>query len=725
MRFRMMAKLTKIMSPEAEEPAPTQPVATKPKPPKPPGTGKGLANIKRLRILCRVRSVLGREIAPRKKTAGQAVPTAITAKFEKKKSVYWRRYVKKPTEPKFSKLPVDQEQPRSDPIVEITLTADMRTTSNEIIYDTTTGRYQEVKNCMAVLDLLSLPSKVLHKDNPKLRKNGSSEDDGEEVEKDNITLLLEELYGDVMSSEDIAKIDTQPNPFNFSERVSQTPHGNLREKSIQTDQAPGTTFSQNIGVRDIYDAYQWDEHLAMLREKEKQRDKDKQNNELVPQLPLGTPGDAPPPALDSPRLGAVKQNPFENLPGLLEAAIVVERMLNQNLYDEVTQDFKYWDDGSDEFKPLEGSLLPLWRFTMENFRSFTVTEVCWSPTYPDLFAASYVAGGVNGQDEGNGLVCIFSLKSPNNPERVFPAPCGVTCVHFHPQHCNLVAAGWSDGSVVVYDAKSPYPRALQSNAVSGKHILPVTQVRWVVTEPSEDLRLFSVSLDGRVTKWQVSMGLVAADILVFDTLEEKSYSDRFTLTEDIPLEGHGTCLAFCPKDSNIMLVGVDTGAILQCHTSSPTHSLTRYPAHQAPVRDLAWNSYQNDVFLSCSSDWTIKIWLQLNMTPIIVLDVGGAIAGVSWATFSSTVVIAATEEGRVHVYDLYLCKAPLCTQNITKKRKIRMSCIGFNSFFPIVLVGGERGHLVTLKLSPNLRKVHKDPRDLEEATPKEIDKSAR
>ncbi|XP_068234369.1 uncharacterized protein [Palaemon carinicauda] len=57
MRFRMMAKLTKIMDPEpeAEEPPTEQPTTSKPKPSKSaPGTGgKGLANIKKLRILCR------------------------------------------------------------------------------------------------------------------------------------------------------------------------------------------------------------------------------------------------------------------------------------------------------------------------------------------------------------------------------------------------------------------------------------------------------------------------------------------------------------------------------------------------------------------------------------------------------------------------------------------------------------------------------------------------
>lgn len=33
---------------------------------------------------------------------------------------------------------------------------------------------------------------------------------------------MEEVYKDMVSQEDLAKLDSQPNPFNFSERVSQT-----------------------------------------------------------------------------------------------------------------------------------------------------------------------------------------------------------------------------------------------------------------------------------------------------------------------------------------------------------------------------------------------------------------------------------------------------------------------------------------------------------------------
>ena len=70
---------------------------------------------------------------------------------------------------------------------------------------------------------------------------------------------------------------------------------------------------------------------------------------------------------------------------------------------------------SDEYKGKEGSLLPLWRFSCSSLSSLQqnnsssssssaaagasyaikgllVTEICWSPIYPDLFAAAYSTG---------------------------------------------------------------------------------------------------------------------------------------------------------------------------------------------------------------------------------------------------------------------------------------------------------------------------------------------
>jgi dynein intermediate chain 1 len=67
-----------------------------------------------------------------------------------------------------------------------------------------------------------------------------------------------------------------------------------------------------------------------------------------------------------------------------------------------------------------------------------------------------------------------------------------------------------------------------------------------------------------------------------------------------------------------------------------------------------------------------------------------------------------TSDGKVHVFDLAENKhEPLCEQKVVKRAKLTHVC--FNQSDPIVIVGDDRGGVNSLKLSPNLRKVH-EPR---------------
>ncbi|MPC59882.1 Dynein intermediate chain 2, ciliary [Portunus trituberculatus] len=158
-----------------------------------------------------------------------------------------------------------------------------------------------------------------------------------------------------------------------------------------------------------------------------------------------------------------------------------------------------------------------------------------------------------------------------------------------------------------------------------------------------------------------------------------------------PVVGIGTCVAFRPDDEKEMLVGVDTGAVFQCTTIDTIHALTRYPAHTGPVRQVLWNSYHSHVFVSCSVDWTVKVWIQFTLSPLIVLDLGGAVSGVAWSPFNSSVVVALSDEGRVHVYDLFLRRArPLCVQSLVQRRRASATCVCPSPRHPVLLVGGER-----------------------------------
>ena len=107
---------------------------------------------------------------------------------------------------------------------------------------------------------------------------------------------------------------------------------------------------------------------------------------------------------------------------MIRSARIVERMINQNIYNDIAQgifnqldfsninlckktitvnvpnyiinkfyfkDFKYWEDASDEFRETEGTLLPLWKFSFEKAKKLEITGLCWNKAYKDLFAASF------------------------------------------------------------------------------------------------------------------------------------------------------------------------------------------------------------------------------------------------------------------------------------------------------------------------------------------------
>jgi dynein intermediate chain 1 len=129
------------------------------------------------------------------------------------------------------------------------------------------------------------------------------------------------------------------------------------------------------------------------------------------------------------------------------------------------------------------------------------------------------------------------------------------------------------------------------------------------------------------------------------------------------------------------------------------------------VYSLKWNPFHPRVFISCSADWTVKIWDHNSAQPILSFDLGNAVGDVAWAPYSSTVFAAVTSDGKVHIFDLAENKhEPICEQKVVKRAKL--THVAFNQSDPIIIVGDDRGGVNSLKLSPNLRKIH-EPRNEE------------
>eukprot|EP01038_Epipyxis_sp_PR26KG_P013040 gene13040-17476_t len=486
---------------------------------------------------------------------------------------------------------------------------------------------------------------------------------------------------------------TGKNQFNYSERAAQTFNNSLRSRGVATEPPPVVQFCATVTQWDIYDAYMndlksiaEDEEAAKNAEKRKAGSSSNTANED-----------------NSQRKG--KEDDMVHSQKMGNALKILERMVNQNAEDEIFQDFKYWEDASDQYRNGEGSLLPLWRFSTERTKRKQVTTLCWNPSYPDLFAVAY--GSYDFMRQGSGMVCCFSLKNTSHPEYIFSTESGVMCLDFHPHHQSLLAVGCYDGTVMVFDVRNKVNRPIYSSSIrTGKHTDPVWQVHWQEEDLAKELNFFSISSDGQVASWIMSKN----ELKMEPVMQLKLVSSVRDDPEEVNLSGlaGGCCFSFNKHNEHLFIVGTEEGKIHKCSKAYSGQYLETYQGHHMAVYALKWNPFHPRVFISCSADWTVKIWDHNLAHPVLSFDLGNAVGDVAWAPYSSTVFAAVTSDGKVHVFDLAENKhEPLCEQKVVKRAKL--THVSFNQRDPILIVGDDRGGVNSLKLSPNLRKVH-EPR---------------
>uniref|UniRef100_A0A8C1FF86 Dynein, axonemal, intermediate chain 1, paralog 2 n=1 Tax=Cyprinus carpio carpio TaxID=630221 RepID=A0A8C1FF86_CYPCA len=473
------------------------------------------------------------------------------------------------------------------------------------------------------------------------------------------------------------------NQFNFNERASQTLNNTPRDISCQTEPPPRANFSATANQWEIYDFY-----VEELQRREKSKEKhegqflnkeeDKSKKKMIQ---------------------AETQN--DDISQLAKVVKIIERMVNQNIFDDVAQDFMYFEDASDEFRGEKGTLLPLWTFQYDKAKSLSVTALCWNHKYNDLFAVGL--GSHEFTQQGGGMLLFYTLKNPSYPEFIFNTASGVMCLDIHEHLSYLVAVGLYDGCVAVYNLKKKTDQPIyNSRASSGKHTSAVMQVKWQKDDLDSNHNFISVSADGRLVSWT----LVKVQIqMTFVKCLRKTTSYNVKLNKCVFFIGLvGTSLDFHKQKDYSFLVGTEHGKI---HKGSKYYSskfLEKYDAHFMNVTRVKWNPFHPDVFISCGWDWMVKIWDQTMKSPVFTFELKTSVTDVAWAPYSSTVFAAVTTDGKVHVFDLNINKyEALCQQKVVSK-KTKLFNIEFNPVHPIIIVGDDRGHVTSLKLSPNLRK---------------------
>ena len=178
-------------------------------------------------------------------------------------------------------------------------------------------------------------------------------------------------------------------------------------------------------------------------------------------------------------------------------------------------------------------------------------------------------------------------------------------IDVHSEYPNLIATGFYDGTVAVYNtAENTQTPKYSSSAKSGKHTDPVWQVKWQNDDLDGNMNFFSVSSDGRVVSWTLTKNeLIFADVVSLSVDTPNEVSDGM-----VTALGSGTCFAFNKTQDQIFLVGTEEGKIHKCSKTYTNQFLDTIEAHHMAVYSVAWNSFHPKIYLTCSADWTVKIW---------------------------------------------------------------------------------------------------------------------
>ncbi|MEQ2237250.1 hypothetical protein ILYODFUR_021306 [Ilyodon furcidens] len=166
---------------------------------------------------------------------------------------------------------------------------------------------------------------------------------------------------------------------------------------------------------------------------------------------------------------------------------------------------------------------------------------------------------------------------------------------------------------------------------------------------------YSVSSDGRVVSWTlVKNELISTDVIRLSVNGAVTDGPNSAQLSSI---SHGTSFDFHKQIDNLFLVGTEEGKIHKCSKTYSSQFLETYDAHSMPVDAVKWNHFHPKIFISCSSDWSVKIWDHTINTPMFTFDLNAAVGDVAWSPYSSTVFAAVTTDRKFTACSLqdYVC----------------------------------------------------------------------
>ncbi len=576
---------------------------------------------------------------------------------------------------------------------------------NQVFFSYPERQYRVIEREENFINILNLESAFINKDDKRLekqdyyhkRKNGEKKKAKKEAEE--------------FKEKDSESIKAMRNQLTFSERKSQTINAEILSKDLQTEPLIRTNHSGNLHKWDIFDKY-----VVKFIEDEEEK---KRQEEI----------------LNFGKVRTVKQKKTNtkvdavNRPSMVKTLKIMERQIQQILNYYQYKLYREWNkqEESMDIKPF----IPLLKFPEKSSRRKSITSIVWHPKFEDLFAVGYGSYSFpKKKDEKDkqdmedhfeeiyepGYIEVYSLKNNYYPEVKYKTDVGILSIDFHPVEYSLLCAGFYDGTVAVFDIKqkSKYP-ILICDIRTQKHMDPVWQVKWyyipVKNVYEKEFTFFSISSDGRVIKWSFlnnKSKLESEEIITLKYQEnqlKEGEAENKEKADDAFVFGNagGMCFDFNKHKGfeHLFVLGTEEGLIYLCSAKHRGHFIQTFEGHTMGVYTVSWNPYHEKIFLSCSADWTIKIWHYRTSQPLIIFDMQNPVGDVSWSPWCSTIFGAVTVQGDIKFFDLNQNRKSAIFEKKYSEHIINHISFNYSEF--VFITGDEKGKVRLWKMSENVR----------------------
>ncbi|XP_044754332.1 dynein axonemal intermediate chain 4-like isoform X2 [Coccinella septempunctata] len=377
----------------------------------------------------------------------------------------------------------------------------------------------------------------------------------------------------------------------------------------------------------------------------------------------------------------------------LQAATVVERLLANNAYNVQQKRFKGLTEGNELRENIEYKyeLDLLWTFANDQTQGKCVTAINWNPSNEDILVVAY--GKFYFTDKTNGMVMIWNIKNPVQPERLYCYNESVSAVAFSNVQPHLIAVGFNNGIIEVVDIRE---RNLTIVHRSGRDSNASFETVNYLTFYSGDEhynyeeQILACFNDGRICKYRLNLMTVMPCIQIMRAPEADGKIkgiQKMTVCgiPAIPLTKYTGALliTFHPGDPNIYYLCTNTGVIHKCSTNYFNQHLDLLLAHDGPIYQMEFSPFCNKLYVTCGGDWYIRIWAESIHEPLLELvTTMYPVQYVLWSPVHSTILVA-IQSSQILIWDLHrkvhypqnIIKSPSGSRNSTIKFTENGKCL--------------------------------------------------